>query len=158
MEHNTYAKNAGIKQKAGRTKLTGKQGDFIEYYCTNGYNGTQAAEDAGYKGDRRQLEVIGSQNLSKLMIRTAVDKKKAEIKAEKELTGEKVIKGFEDIAFQEGNSLQHQALKHKALQDLGKVKGIYELDNLQAAGERARMGEKRRLEVIRLSNIRLAEA
>ena len=30
-------------------RLTGKQERFIDEYCSNGWNGTQAVVDAGYK-------------------------------------------------------------------------------------------------------------
>lgn len=48
------------------SKLTAKQQRFVEEYCSNGFNATQAAISAGYSEKTAQEQ--GSQNLSKLII------------------------------------------------------------------------------------------
>ena len=53
-------------------KLTGKQELFIAHYVTNGFNATEAARSAGYKGNENGLAVTGSQNLRKPKIREAI--------------------------------------------------------------------------------------
>ena len=54
-------------------KLTGKQQAFIENYCSNGYNGYQAAKSARYKGNYSTLGSIAVENLQKLAIKAAID-------------------------------------------------------------------------------------
>ncbi len=55
--------------------LTKKQKAFVEWYMQNGWNATEAAKQAGYKGNRSQLSVIGHQNLAKLNIQKVIDKR-----------------------------------------------------------------------------------
>lgn len=57
-------------------KLTLKQDAFVKAYLLNGGNATQAAIDAGYKADNAKQ--IGSENLTKLDIRKAIDKHQQE--------------------------------------------------------------------------------
>lgn len=61
----------GGQQKTER--LTGKQKAFAIAYCANGFNGTQAARDAGYKSSDATLAVIAYENLRKPKIRAAID-------------------------------------------------------------------------------------
>jgi hypothetical protein len=57
-------------------ELTVKQKKFVEAYLgrANG-NGTDAAEMAGYEGDRKTLGIIASTNLKKPNIRIAIDER-----------------------------------------------------------------------------------
>lgn len=52
-------------------KLTAKQDAFVKAYLLNGGNGTQAAIDAGYS--KKTAQEIGSENLSKPMIKKAIE-------------------------------------------------------------------------------------
>lgn len=61
----------GGKQQTQR--LTGKQKAFALHYVTNGFNGTQAARDAGYQGSDATLAVIAYENLRKPKIRAYID-------------------------------------------------------------------------------------
>lgn len=63
-------------------QLSIKQAAFVAAYLgeANG-NATEAARIAGYKGNDKTLQAIGSQNLSKLMITEAIDQAKAVILA-----------------------------------------------------------------------------
>lgn len=57
-------------------RLTDKQEAFIRAYIGPArFNGTNAAEMAGYSGDRSTLATIASENLTKPKIRKAVDEK-----------------------------------------------------------------------------------
>jgi hypothetical protein len=58
-------------------QLTGKQRLFVEFYLIH-LNATKAAELAGYQGDYGSLRVIGHENLTKVNIRSAIDKALAE--------------------------------------------------------------------------------
>lgn len=55
-----------------RKTLTVKQDAFVKEYILNGGNATQAAKKARYKGNDHQLQVIGNQNLSKLVISKSI--------------------------------------------------------------------------------------
>ena len=57
-------------------KLTPKQDAFVKAYLLNGGNGTQAAIDAGYKADNAKQ--IGSENLTKLDVKKAIEKHQQE--------------------------------------------------------------------------------
>ena len=46
-------------------KLTGKQQVFINAYLSNGFNATEAARTAGYKGHDQTLSSVGYENLRK---------------------------------------------------------------------------------------------
>lgn len=56
-------------------KLRGKQKAFIEFYMQNGWNATEAAKQAGYKGNRAVLSVVGSENLVKPNIQKVISKR-----------------------------------------------------------------------------------
>ena len=61
-------------------KLTGKQTAFIDEYCVNGQNATQAALKAGYSVKTARL--MGCLNITKQYIKEAISDKLTEIKAE----------------------------------------------------------------------------
>jgi phage terminase small subunit len=54
--------------------LTDKQRRFINFYLEL-WNGTEAAAQAGYDGDRATLAVVASENLRKPKIRAAIEKR-----------------------------------------------------------------------------------
>ena len=54
-------------------KLTDKQQAFVDEYCSNGYNGVQAAKSAGYKGSYSTLNNMARDNLQKPAIKVAKD-------------------------------------------------------------------------------------
>lgn len=60
------------------TPLTGKQPAFVDHYVACGFNATEAAARAGYKGNRRTLAAIGSENLAKPHIRAAIKERMEE--------------------------------------------------------------------------------
>lgn len=62
------------------TKLTQKQRRFIDEYIISG-NATQAAIKAGYS--KKTARKIGQENLTKLDIKAAIEKRNAEIQSEK---------------------------------------------------------------------------
>lgn len=53
-------------------KFTKKQELFVKNYLVNGFNATQAARDAGYKGSYDTIRKVGSENLTKPHIQTAI--------------------------------------------------------------------------------------
>lgn len=60
--------------------LTTKQQAFVEAYLANGFNGTRAAQSAGYTGSENTLAVIASENLRKPHIKQYVDERLNEFK------------------------------------------------------------------------------
>jgi len=63
-------------------QLTAKQLAFVQEYCKNGFNATQAAKDAGYKPDNAYA--TGAENLRKPQIAKHIEEYKAKV-AEKAL-------------------------------------------------------------------------
>lgn len=53
--------------------LTFKQEKFVQTYVLNGGNGTDAARQAGYKGNDKTLSVVAVENLAKPSIKAALD-------------------------------------------------------------------------------------
>lgn len=93
-------------------KLTTKQRLFVEAYLADP-NATQAARKAGYKGNDKQLQVIGSQNLSKLMIADAL---KGRVE-EAIITADEILKDVKTIA---KNAEEKASDRLKAYEMLGK--------------------------------------
>ncbi len=54
-------------------KLTPKQALFVSEYCSNGYNGYQAAKAAGYKGSYFVLANVATENLKKPYLKAVID-------------------------------------------------------------------------------------
>lgn len=77
-------------------KLTAKQKRFVEEYLID-LNATQAAIRAGYSTENAQQ--IGSENLSKLVIRSAVDKAMAERSKRTGVNQDRVVQELAKIAF-----------------------------------------------------------
>lgn len=64
----------------GKDKLTQKQKRFVDEYLVSG-NATQAALKAGYS--KKTAQRTGSENLSKPLIKSAIEKKAAELESKK---------------------------------------------------------------------------
>lgn len=74
-------------------KLTTKQQRFIEEYCSNGFNGTQAAISAGYS--EKTAYSIANENLTKPEIKEEIDKYKAKLAQEAEITAMDLVRELE---------------------------------------------------------------
>lgn len=74
--------------------LTTKQELFVSAYCSNGFNATQAAIEAGYSAD--SAREIGSENLTKPDIAEAVDRYKLSIKKRHGITIESLLRELEE--------------------------------------------------------------
>ena len=74
--------------------LTAKQELFVSAYCSNGFNATQAAIEAGYSAD--SAREIGSENLTKPDIAEAVDRYKLSIKKRHGITIESLLRELEE--------------------------------------------------------------
>jgi phage terminase small subunit len=63
-------------------KLTEKQARFVAAYVGPAKgNGTEAARMAGYRGNAHTLQVVATENLSKPVVRQAIDRKVAETRS-----------------------------------------------------------------------------
>lgn len=76
-------------------KLTLKQQRFVDEYIISG-NATQAAIKAGYS--KKTANRIATENLSKPVIKTAIDKRNAEIQSEKTMDMQEVMERLASIA------------------------------------------------------------
>jgi len=59
--------------KNPETGLTEKQAAFVEYYCSNGYNGLQAAKSAEYSGSSNTLGQRAHELVNNSKVRAAID-------------------------------------------------------------------------------------
>lgn len=95
-------------------KLTVKQQRFVDFYDGNG---TEAARKAGYKGDRNQLHTIAAQNLQKLTIKQAIEKREEKRNKKDILSREERQKFWSDVT-QDGDVQMRDRLRASEL--LGK--------------------------------------
>ena len=74
--------------------MTGKQEQFVEYYCEVGAktygDATKSAVKAGYS--ELTAKAIGAENLTKPAVRAAIEAKKAEIAKRAEITMDQVVR------------------------------------------------------------------
>ena len=82
--------------------LTDKQQRFVEEYMVD-LNATQAAIRAGYSQDTANR--IASENLSKLDIQEAIQKRKQELSESTGITAERVLSEYAKIAFSDVREL-----------------------------------------------------
>jgi phage terminase small subunit len=68
-------KPVSAEEKTGADGLTTKQRLFVEYYLSNGFNATEAARAAGYKGNENTLSSVGYENLRKPEIAAVVSER-----------------------------------------------------------------------------------
>ncbi len=124
------------KQKGTRQvkKLTGKQARFIDEYLID-FNGTQAAIRAGYS--KKTATVIARENLTKPYVYEEIRRKQEKIRANLEVTPEKVIAEFAKIAFHDVAGIYN---------DDGSLKTIKELDsNTRASITKLKVNNKGRI-------------
>ena len=93
-------------------KLTTKQKSFVNHYCSNGGNGTQAAISAGYSV--KVAGEVGSENLMKPHIKAEIDKYHEKSTMKLIVTAEEVAKGLLDIA-QQGEKDSDRVAAYKTL-------------------------------------------
>jgi len=74
--------------------LTPKQQIFVDSYISNGFNATQAARQAGYKGNEVTLQAVGSENLRKPLIQQQLKQRTKHITAKAE---KRIIKARDEF-------------------------------------------------------------
>ena len=117
-----------------KEKLTPKQKAFCEFYIETG-NATEAAKKAGYKG--QNLNRIGTENLSKLVIKKYLEKRISELDSKRIANADevleyltKVMRGQEKDQFGLEISIQDRT---KAAELLGKRYRLF-TDKVQVEG------------------------
>lgn len=117
-----------------KEKLTPKQKAFCEFYIETG-NATEAAKKAGYKG--QNLNRIGTENLSKLVIKEYLEKRISELDSKRIANADevleyltKVMRGQEKDQFGLEISIQDRT---KAAELLGKRYRLF-TDKVQVEG------------------------
>lgn len=136
-------------------QLTDKQKMFCDEYLID-FNGARAAIAAGYS--TKTAKQIATENLSKPYLRDYLNEKKEKLTKKVEITTERIVNQIAMIAFNDKRELIDEAMKEedkevraallsqilgsskeadqlKALDMLGRYKGIYEVDNSQSKPE-----------------------
>lgn len=88
-------------------KLTDKQRSFIEHYCSNGFNATQAAISAGYSEKTAQEQ--SSRLLTNVMISDAIQLFMGKATKKALITTEDIVKRLIDEAEYVGEGASHSA-------------------------------------------------
>jgi len=98
-------------------KLTDKQRRFVEEYCSNGFNATQAAISAGYKENAARQ--TASENLSKPDIQSAIQEFMEKATKKAIVTTSDIVKRLWEEAnmFEEGSSQNGRIAALKTLTD-----------------------------------------
>lgn len=98
-------------------KLTDKQRRFVEEYCSNGFNATQAAISAGYKESNAKQQ--GCENLAKPDVQDAIQAFMSKATKKALVTIEDVVEGLltEAQCNGEGSSQSARVSAWKALSD-----------------------------------------
>ena len=98
-------------------KLTDKQRSFIEHYCSNGFNATQAAISAGYSEKTAQQQ--SSENLSKLVIQEHIQEFMSKATKKALVTTSDIVERLwaEANMFEEGGSQSGRIAALKTLTD-----------------------------------------
>jgi len=104
-------------------KLTAKQLVFIEEYLID-LNATQAAIRAGYS--KKTAQQVGSQNLSKLVIQTAIQKAMDQRSERTGITAVKVLDAIAEIGFADFSEDIRASDKLKALELMARHLGMFD--------------------------------
>ena len=107
IKEHTTSKRGSLMPDPKPRPLTPKQQRFVEEYCANGFNGTQAAITAGYKANSAQQ--TASENLSKPLILKAVQAELQRLSEATGVTAEDVIRGLHEEATDRSDKSKHSA-------------------------------------------------
>ena len=101
--------------------LTLKQKRFIDAYLISA-NATKAAIKAGYSA--KTAEVAGSRLLSNAKIQSRLNEKVVKQEQKHEVTREKIVEGFAELAFDKTGAVSDRD-KKGALDSLAKIHGMF---------------------------------
>ncbi|AUR96874.1 terminase small subunit, partial [Vibrio phage 1.233.B._10N.261.51.E6] len=108
--------------------LTAKQRRFVEEYCSNGFNATQAALTAGYKPDNARK--TASENLSKPDIQDAIEEFMGKATKKALITTEGLVERLLSEAEYFGEGASHSA-RIAALKTLTDFTGGFDANKKQ---------------------------
>jgi phage terminase small subunit len=111
------------------TELTPKQAQFVREYMID-RNGTQAAIRAGYSA--KSARDIATENLSKPLVAAAIAAATAKVAQETETEADWVRRRLREEANDFSEFSSHSA-RIRAIELLGKINGVFEVDNKQKA-------------------------
>lgn len=100
-------------------KLTQKQKLFCDYYLVS-LNATDAAIKAGYS--RKTAQQVGSENLSKLVIKEYIGNKQVKLAEKIEVTQQMVLEELHKIGFSNIQDLMEEGFSFKDIVELEKNK------------------------------------
>ena len=106
-----------------KPKFTVKQRTFIQEYLID-LNATQAAIRAGYS--KKTAQQVGSQNLSKLVIQTAIQKAMKQRSERTGITATKILEAIAEIGFADFNEDIRASDKLKALELMARHLGMFD--------------------------------
>jgi phage terminase small subunit len=101
--------------------MTPKQQKFVEEYLID-LNATKAAMRAGYS--KKTAHRIGAENMQKPAIKKAINEARKKFSQKTEVTTEKIIKGFSDIAFSDSEMTEDRD-KVASLNSLARIMGMF---------------------------------
>ncbi len=116
-----------MKKDTDNPSLNDRQAKFVMEYVID-HNGTQAAIRAGYSAKTAQEQA--SRLLSHVMVRAAVDDALAAIAKKTETEAEWVRRRLKEEA-DDFSKLSSHSGRIRALELVGKINGVFELDNAQ---------------------------
>ena len=115
-------------------KLTDKQRRFVEEYCSNGFNATQAGISAGYSKKTAQEQT--SRLLSKVIIQEYIQNFMAKATDKALVTTEDIVRGLYKIA-QKGETDSARVSAYKVLTDYtgGFNNNVQKVESKQTVGD-----------------------
>jgi len=109
-------------------KLTPKQSAFVDAYCSNGGNATQACITAGYSV--KTAQEMGAQNLSKLIIKNAIQLRQKPISEKFKVTREYLVEKLNNVIVDD----MKDSVYIKAIEVLAKMTGLNEPEKIELSG------------------------
>ncbi len=109
-------------------KLTPKQSAFVDAYCSNGGNATQACITAGYSV--KTAQEMGAQNLSKLIIKNAIQLRQKPISEKFKVTREYLVEKLNNVIMDDVKD----SVYIKAIEVLAKMTGLNEPEKIELSG------------------------
>ena len=109
-------------------KLTPKQSAFVDAYCSNGGNATQACITAGYSVKTAQEQ--GSRLLSNVIIQNAIQLRQKPIAEKFKITREYLVEKLNNVIMDDVKD----SVYIKAIEVLAKMTGLNEPQKIELSG------------------------
>lgn len=109
-------------------KLTPKQSAFVDAYCSNGGNATQACITAGYS--EKTASEMGMENLRKPQIQNAIQLRQNPIAEKFKVTREYLVEKLNNVILDDVKD----SVYIKAIEVLAKMTGLNEPEKIELSG------------------------